>query len=534
MKYSAIVADDERRVRSAIIKQGDWDMHGILLVGEVQDGDELMEAVGRERPDLVLTDMRMPGLNGAELIRTLRIHYPEAQLIVISGYDDFVYMKQAIASRVVDYLLKPVHREALNEALDQAVRELDARQMEKDRAFLLQRKLNESLPLLGEDAFHQWLTSTRIGEEALLRSLDLPTVPGDPGFTAVACVMDNFAEVAERRFRSNPHLLQYAIVNIANELLCNCGKSFRSRQQNSELIVILYRPLSRNELGELLDKLRGLLHRLLDILVLIGVGDSRSSPRQLRDSLNEARAALSWLHAGEQQERTAFYDLLHLPKRPARHPTDSGERQLAAAMDSGSLAFIRQTIEEVYAEASRSACMSIASIRKLNADLLYQLERLVDQMEDKRTFLAELTSLRLTAAAELNLNFVQACAVQFLESISRLEIKQRTERKIIYDIRDYLEREYMRKHSLKELSDRFYLSKEYISKMFKEEFGTNLFEYLANLKIERAKQMLTGSEAKLRQIVDELGFNDESHFSKTFKKHTGCPPKAYRAQFRSI
>jgi len=530
--YRAVVADDERRVRSAIIKQADWMAHGITQIAECQDGDELLEIVARERPELVLTDMRMPGLSGAELVRELRVQYPEIQLIVISGYDDFVYMKQAIASRVVDYLLKPVRKDALDDALGQAVRELETRQREREQTLDVRRRLNESLPLLSEDLFHQWMTGTRADEEALLRSLDLPKAPMESAYTAVVCVMDNLAEVAGRRFQANPHLLLYAIMNIVNELFGGQGKWFRSRQQDSELIAVLYRPLDREQLANLLAELERQLQQLLGIAVRIGVGECRDSPQLVRDSLHEARAALSSLHAGEQQARTAYYDYRPVAARPGKDQTGGSERRLSAAIDSGSLAFIRQTVEAVYAEAAQSDYLSIASLRKLNGDLLYQLERLVDQMEDQRTFFAELASLRQRVAGELNPPFVQTCALQFLESISRLDRKQRKERKVIYDIRDYLERDYRRKHSLKELSERFYLSKEYISKMFKEEFGANLFEYLAELKIEHAKQMLMNREIKLRQIVDELGFNDESHLSKAFKKHTGCSPKAYREQIR--
>ncbi|GBF71825.1 DNA-binding response regulator [Paenibacillus sp. 598K] len=533
MGYRAIVADDERRVRSAIIKQANWETHGITLIGECQDGDDLLETVARERPELVLTDMRMPGLSGAELVRELRVLYPEMQLIVISGYDDFVYMKQAIASRVVDYLLKPVRREVLDEALGQAVRELEARQREREQTLDVRRRLNESLPLLSEDLFHQWMTGTRADEEALLRSLDLPHLPSGAAYAAVVCTMDNLAEIAGRRFDANPHLLLYAIVNIVNELFDGQGKWFRSRQQESELIAVLYRPLDRELLAKLLEELERQLRQLLGIAVRMGVGNWRASPQLVRDSLHEARAALSWLHAGDHQARTAYYDQRQGLTRPGKDQTGGSERRLAAAVDSGSLTVIRQTVEAVYAEAEQSEYLSIASLRKLNSDLLYQLERLVDQMEDQRTFFAELASLRQQVVGELSPPFVQACAIQFLDSISRLDRKQRKERKVIYDIRDYLERDYRRKHSLKELSERFYLSKEYISKMFKEEFGANLFEYLAELKIDHAKQMLMNRDVKLRQIVDELGFNDESHLSKAFKKHTGCSPKAYREQIGS-
>jgi two-component system response regulator YesN len=172
--------------------------------------------------------------------------------------------------------------------------------------------------------------------------------------------------------------------------------------------------------------------------------------------------------------------------------------------------------------------MNITNIRKLNTDILFHLERLVETTENKLPWLNELISLRNKVENEMNLNFAQERIMQFIESISEYVIKHKRERKAAHEIRDYLDQNFTRKQSLQKLSDTYFLSKEHISKIFKEEFGMNLFEYITELKIEKAKLMLSANQAKVREIAEELGFNDESHFSKTFKKYTGLSPRAYR------
>ncbi|WP_159881267.1 response regulator [Paenibacillus puerhi] len=530
--HRAILADDERRTRSAIRKLGDWEALGIEIVREVQDGDELWEAMLAERPDLILTDMRMPGLSGAELIKKLSEAHAPVRIIVVSGYDDFAYMKQAISSRVVDYILKPVHKEALNEALKNAVKEIDARKDTQEASLDVQRRLNESQPLLNESIFYQFLTGSKDSEEEFIRCLDIPGLSAQElRFTAVVLMIENFQEVADRRYKSNPDLLLFAMVNMVDELIAGQGKSFRSRHQDNELLMNFFKPLTQDEFALLLVNISGKLKEFLDVSILSGVGGSYTSPTDVKHSMNEARAALSQLNAKEGQFRISFYDKMKLHVRSPQIQIGSSERQLGAAIDTANIGFIKQTVTQVYMELAQSDYMSITNIRKLNADMLYQLERLVDTVEDKPAFISELTSLRHKILHELNLHFVLDCVLQFIESLTKYALKQRKERKVIYDIRDFLVHNYAKKHSLKELSDMFFLSKEYISKMFKEEFGMNLFEFIAMLKMEKAKQMLSSDDRKLREIVDALGFNDESHFSKAFKKYTGHSPRAYRDQW---
>lgn len=122
--YKVLIADDEKNVIGTITKLGEWAKLGLKIVAEAHDGDSLFGLTETMRPDIVLTDMKMPGLCGAALIRKLSISYSNIKIIIISGFDDFVYTKEAISAKVVDYILKPIHKEDLNFALKNAVSEI--------------------------------------------------------------------------------------------------------------------------------------------------------------------------------------------------------------------------------------------------------------------------------------------------------------------------------------------------------------------------------------------------------------------------
>ncbi|WP_256762391.1 response regulator [Cohnella sp. WQ 127256] len=122
--YKVMIVDDEPWSRKVIKQLGEWDMLQLTIVGEAEDGLESLRMIDELSPDIVVTDMRMPGIDGVDLLKALKEQHPFLKIIVMSGYDDFVYLKQAIHSQAKDYLLKPVDPDELNAALAQCVREL--------------------------------------------------------------------------------------------------------------------------------------------------------------------------------------------------------------------------------------------------------------------------------------------------------------------------------------------------------------------------------------------------------------------------
>src|SRR5690349_8199949 len=115
--YNVLLIDDEPWSREVVKALGLWERLGFRLSDEAEDGNTGLALIGKLRPDVVITDMRMPGLDGVGLLKAINESYPEVKIIVISGYDDFVYLRQAVASRATDYLLKPIDPEELNAAL---------------------------------------------------------------------------------------------------------------------------------------------------------------------------------------------------------------------------------------------------------------------------------------------------------------------------------------------------------------------------------------------------------------------------------
>ena len=149
-EYRVLLADDEEEIRTGIGRKIDWPRLGFSLVGEAGNGEEALELAEQLRPDVVLTDIKMPFMDGLELCRRLRQSLPGAKLVVFSGFDDFEYARQAMGAGVSEYILKPINAPELMEVLAKLRRQLDEQRMERRDMETLRRRYDESLPVLRE------------------------------------------------------------------------------------------------------------------------------------------------------------------------------------------------------------------------------------------------------------------------------------------------------------------------------------------------------------------------------------------------
>ena len=148
--YRIMLVDDEEEVRKAMIRKMDWEKLGFTVAGDAENGEDALEKLEQLEPDVVMTDIRMPYMDGLTLVARIREKYPSIKILIFSGYDDFEYAKQAIKYRVTEYILKPVNGEELAEILRRVRISLDEEIEERRNISMLQKSYEDSLPMLRE------------------------------------------------------------------------------------------------------------------------------------------------------------------------------------------------------------------------------------------------------------------------------------------------------------------------------------------------------------------------------------------------
>jgi two-component system, response regulator YesN len=522
-----IIADDERKARNIIRSLGRWTETGLEIVGEAEDGDELYRIAAELLPDVVITDMKMPGLYGSELIRSLHELDEDMKLIIISGYDEFELAKQALQSKAVDYLLKPIDEEELNAALLKAAKEIRLEKKKLMENAVLTSKANEAEEHTKVRALNKLVKSGNITREER-KACFSPYDPSNYETFTVAVLKINRFHWLFARYGADTHLLHYVLINIMNEIASRERMAiFRNESEKNEIILLAYQSMSTDEWKSLLESFNRNLKKFLGIKMLAGIGNPRSTIEQIPASLDEARTSI--LKLTFLKETTSFYGEGTNRKQNILSPITLIP-ELNTAIEIDDTDEIGRVIDAMIHQLTDHADCRLSDLRNLNQQLFTSLEQLSGHTDDEYEFSLELGQVAQALHEEFDPETVLTLYRQFLTAISSSLAgrRRKREKSAIYSIRNYIEENYMSKLSLDELSSKFYMTGEHISRAFKEEFNINLFDYIMRLKIERAKIFIIQNAMKVSEIVELLGFVDASHFTKTFKKHTGLTPTEYR------
>jgi two-component system response regulator YesN len=537
-EYKVLIIDDELPSREAIRLLGEWDALGVREIGEAADGKEGLRKLREEKPDLVLVDMKMPEMSGPEFLQAAEKEFPGTLMIVVSGYDDFAFTRQAIHSRVVDYLLKPVNRMELNQALAHAFRELEERRRRESEAIGRNIVLNRSLPKLKETVF---LSLIERGPDDPVNPADLKLIGADDPdrhFGAAVLRLLNFEEVRRSRFKGDAGLLRFAVANVAADI--GNGRirlfGFGNPKREREVVAIVQGDgpdagAMAAETDSLMGQAIGKLRELFGIEAVCGVGGLRRGALGLGESY---AAAI---------ERSLSFDLLHGGGRVISRSGPAAGRDILPL--TGRIAMIRSGLQNPnphYVEGIAEDYLQ--DLRKSGRFALGDAFRLLEQFEILLKDMAlevGVPAQELDGSVGVSPDFRDFAQFgrRFLELLNhycdRIRHFSRTHGAFrIQDIRDYIRQHYFEDIRISMFTEKYFLSREYLMKLFKQEYGCGIYEYVLKVRMEKAKELLRDPNLKIRNVAEMVGYKDKNYFSKAFKHYCGLSPSDYREQMRPL
>lgn len=541
--YKVILIDDEEPVREAIRILGNWQDMGVEEVLEARDGASGLAMLEEYRPDLALVDMKMPGMNGLAFLQTVEREFPDLVIIVISGYDDFEYTRQAIRSKVIDYLLKPVNRHDLNQALQKAIRMLENRQASTNEFVLRNIELNMSLPKLKEKLYFSILEGSfkKQNNEAFL-----PLVGADDPlnrFGVAVLRILNLEQVRRERFSQDMDLLHFALANVIDDPANGSPQrfSFVSPKQEREIIVIF--TMTEENLDELSYKAAHVtkraanrLHELFGVHVVYSVGELCSEVTGLAELYEEARSSIQAV------------DLLSLPRPAVIDAAAKGAASLSGkevisltssmplirnAMEAGNFNLGRGVLREYTAKVREASGFPLQDADRAIRELIVLLN---DLALGKGVPAQELpagadTLMRIGISADFA-TFDQFAAL--LDRVlsfycERIRQERDAERPFeVSDIKTYIDHHYFEDIKISMFTEKYFLSREYLMKLYKQQYGIGIHAYVQKVRMDKAKELLHDPNLKIQEISDLLGYKDKNYFSKAFRNYYALSPTEYR------
>ncbi|CAM4295807.1 response regulator [Paenibacillus alkaliterrae] len=539
--YTLLVVDDEKWVRQGLSLTIDWMAEGIELIGEAEDGEEALHRIQMDSPDIIITDIKMPRMDGLELIEALRNQQKKAHVIIISGYNDFHYAQKALKYGAYDYVLKPIEETALLEVVRRCVGDLEQENKRHLHLKEMSGRIRESLPLARQHFLEMLLlgrTTDTIGDqEARWQTLNMALNPDC--LTVLTVKIHHWGSRAEcERDRS---LIRFALGNIAEEISMNWGQAVACPLDNNadtELAVLFSHGISAYDKVSCINDafsngMIALVHaakHYLGITISIGISNA-GNMMKLAQCFEEALNACSFAFYDGFGK---VYDSARLPiienKLHAYNgPDGSWETRLNQAMRLGDNRAIHelagQLIEHLQSAREQSSPLNVSR------GLRVLLQSVVKKWEAAHPFM-KAPGIDIFNETILNKDFTLAQLREELPVVllqCACESRGTGNHKRIVELgMHYSHLHYMKGITMNDVAEHLCLNPSYFSKVFHEEVGETYSKYLIRLRMDKAKQLLKTSTLKVYEIAEKVGYTDFRHFSKTFKEIEGLTPGKYR------
>lgn len=531
-----MLVDDEAIVRRGIRESIDWKKYGVLIAGEASNGAAALEKIQETDPDIVITDIRMPLMDGLEFAEKLREVKEHVKIVIISGYEDFTYAKHALKIGVKDYILKPVSNEEVIAAVIKLKKEIESERKDKE-------KITDSRSLLNKNYFHikskfirNLIHNPNSLSNILAEAEKLHIYLGGPNYLVFVIAIDDSKGHPGQLSMEDEELQKYAISNIAEETLMqnNRGVVISDDTTNQLTGIVNTHSSWVNFMDVICKAIQENVDYFLGISVSIGIGQCCNRFADLGNAYKQAREALKYKFYTETKN-------IHIynPKKKFKNSREYAfpatvERELLGFMKESDEEGLHVTVKKLFAE-FENGLVDEELVKETCCRLLNTMINELDIMEIP---LEVYIGKNINPYSEISKFEVLADIYDwFLNLVLEMyhgmeDNKNKKYKNIILAAIKYMEANYQKNITLTDIANATHVSPNYFSKLFRNETGVNFIDWLNNLRIEKSLELLKRNDLKIYEVSNQVGYADYKYYSALFKKITGITPKQYRDGYR--
>lgn len=535
--YKVMLVDDEVIIREGLKSRIDWATHGFELAGDYANGLEAQAAIIADPPDLIISDICMPFVDGLALAEFVHEHYPDTKMILLTGFDEFEYARRAIRLKVSDFILKPITAKEIRALLKQIKLEMDDQRQLHDHM----DQWSQSLPLLKERFWDKLLTTGIDHEEWEQHRIQfaLPPLTSPYHIAVIEPDIDHTIEYAappslqhvlqldQQLSTVLPTILPATFVFASCIYQSRCVYLVASTSADPDSISTMSAQIEAT-----FQQLYSLHNQNINISFTTGIGTGCSDMLDIPQQYQQAIQALDYRFLLGTGTLLSFSDIQQ-PLLSSTSFTDWAKdivaqlsnNNLLEAQRLSQLMAQQMIIQRIAPTECRSQFRQVA-VRIQNWLSHLGLESVWSDLIQQSHWLTAPTLEQMVQQWNAALD----TAFTLLHEQTQIHSQQHIQ-KAIY----YIEQHYAEAHlSLQEICSHVLMSTSSFSQAFKQYTELTFVEYLTRVRMDKAKELLRLTEYKFYQIAEKVGYTDPNYFSSSFKKHTGITPKQYREQHRQV
>ena len=536
MGIKVFLVEDEMVIRNGIVKSINWEKEGYRLVGEASDGELAYPMILKEKPDILLTDIKMPFMDGLELSRLVKQELPDTKILIFSGYDEFEYAKEAIRIGVTEYLLKPVSSAQLLEVMRRISKQIEQDREEREILRQYQEDMKENVERERQNFFsHVIRGEVSIGEavkngkkygmdlSAGFYSIILFKIFSTPEENIVSEHIWKICEKIETKVDEIPYAyyFQRGIDGWVFLLTAESKEQMEERQKN------------------LCDCLAEIMKNERKVEYFGGIGKPVERIRNLGQSFRDAERIFAERFTRQSNQFLSGFEKMDVYKDDEFQIKDLGDvgksrEMIEKFLNNGTKEELEEFMDTYFIRMKEDKLQSTLMRQYIIMDIYIVIMSFCEKIDavnhdyQQETEKLKSTIQNMNSVSEIRLyiTYMLNQAIELRDSISKKRYAD-----IIKAAEKMISEHYMSEEiSLNSVADSVGMSPSYFSSVFSKESGKTFVEFLTETRMEKAKELLMCSTLKTSEIGYEVGYKDPHYFSYIFKKTQGCSPKEYRAR----
>lgn len=531
------LVEDEYVVREGIKNNVPWSEHDFLFCGEAGDGEYAYTLIRQQKPDILITDIKMPFMNGLELSRLVKQDFPDMKIIILSGYEEFDFAKEAINIGVEEYLLKPINADALLRTVKEVAKKILAERKEKENLLKFKQEMKENEIETRRKFFHELIS----GQQPLWNKLEKGRQLGiDLTGRYFNIVLFKVTSIKHGSGEFSSRLIQ--IQAELNQYFENEGLISFERYLEGMALLLKADTLEEMELKKkkCVKDIEAIINKHEDVTYFGGVGCVVSRLSELYLSYEEASRAFAYrfIKADNQFIEADYLSSLHTKEENTwvdmTYQDNMDKEIVDKFLRNGELGEVSFFVEEYFKKFSLAGEKSLMFRQYIIIDMYFTAANFIDKISNGEEALQAKKSLpRLQDMKTIVINIEDTIAYikdLFTQVISfRNEVATKRFSNIIKETKEYIQKNYCDEDiSLNSVALYVNISPSYLSTLFSQETGQTFVKYLTDLRMNKAKELLLCTNKRSNEISSEVGYKDPHYFSYLFKKTQGCSPMQFR------
>ncbi len=532
--FKLLIVDDDTMIREGIKNAINWPEQGFSDVITAENGEAGLTLFNEFLPEVVLTDIKMPGIDGLELLKAIKAIKQNTKVIILSGFDDFSYAQKAVKLGAFDYVLKTADMDEMTRIVKRAIKEIVAERLEEENEQKLRQQLKLSLPLLK----YRYLNQLIFDCDELDRLVNMMAFVdihfSSETFFVSVVELDDLTHFTPEIPEEKRLIFKMKVFDIINEKFSPLGLCFETKNEEFVCIYFCDEKLSVNDNKAIFTtNMEAVCEAVADKTNMsISIGCSRvgNGLVSVKPCYEEAKRALEHrLFTGKGSiihiEDIAGYTSLHY------HLNKEHENKLLSSLRVGDRNIVTKTIESVFDDMKRCRNLEVNNFHQICIELFCIASRIVSEfdmnMEEifgkKFLYFDEVKKYKTLIDTR---KWMVSAFNQLTDHILNTKILKT--KRIIEEARSYIDQNYEKELSLELMAEMFHISPNYFSSLFRLSVGQSFMEYIIERRIEKAKKLLGQKDARSFEIAEKVGYDNPYYFCRIFKKYTGLTPSEYR------